>query len=306
VGEQQSLGQYLHDWLQTIKPPTLEYSTWRGYEQYVRLHLAPTLGRIKVAKLTPQHLQQLYADKLTEGRSSTTVHHLHACIHKALEDGLRFGLVQRNVADLVRAPPMRKSAMRAYTPEQVRTLTSGMREGELLGLQWCDVNLETGLVHIQGTLKVAAAGKRALGKPKTSGSRRKIVLTATAVEALRAHRVRQDAARQHMGIAWHDTDLVFPNTIGNALDPTNFYRYQFKPLLKRAGLPPLRFHDCRHTAATLLLLSGIHLKVVSEMLGHSSVTITLNLYSRVLPDMQKEAMAAMERLLNDRAAEERR
>jgi integrase len=316
VAETVTVGRYLQDWLDGCKPPALEYSTWNGYEQYVRLHLTPSFGGTKLVKLSPQQVQALYAEKLAAGLSSTTVRHIHACLHRALDQALRFGLVQRNVASLVKAPPMRKSAMRVYTPEQAKlllaaargerlealyvlALSTGMREGELLGLTWRDVNLETGTVHVQASMKHVGGGKRLIGKPKTSGSRRKLTLTPRALDALTAHRARQLTERTRLGPAWQEHDLVFCNTVGNALDPTNFYRYEYKPLLKRAGLPPIRFHDLRHTAATLLLLSGIHPKVVSEMLGHSTVTITLNLYSHVLPDMQQAATDAMERLLGN-------
>lgn len=314
AAEKLTLAHYLHDWLDGIRPPTLEYATWNSYEQFIRIHLIPAIGSTRLAKLTPQQLQKLYADKLAEGKSSTTVRHIHACLHKALEDALRFGLVQRNVASLVKAPPMRKHAMQVYSPDQARkllttaqgerleaayvlALSTGMREGELLALKWRDVDLDEGVIRIQTTLKRAPLGKRTIGKPKTAGSRRKVMLTPTAQSALKRHKVRQLEERLQAGPGWQDHDLVFTNTVGNALDPTNFYRYQYKPLLKRAGLPYIRFHDLRHSAATLLLLSGVHPKVVSEMLGHSSINITLNLYSHVLPDMQASATTAMERLL---------
>jgi integrase len=315
VPDRQTVAHYLKDWLEGCKPPALEYSTYAGYEQYVRLHLIPAFGSTKLGQLTPQQVQRLYRDKLAQGKSTTTVRHIHACLHRALEDAVRFGLVQRNVADLVKAPQFHKHPMQVYTPEQARklletakgmrlealyvlALSTGMREGELLGLKWREVDIDAGSIQIQQTLKVAGQGKRVFGKPKTAGSRRKIMLTRTGVAALRAHRSRQLEERLQSP-AWHDNDLVFANTVGNALDPTNLYRYDYKPLLRRAGLPLIRLHDLRHTAATLLLLSGVHPKVVSEMLGHSSVNITLNLYSHVLPDMQASATNAMEQLLGE-------
>jgi integrase len=316
VADKLTVSQYLHDWLDGCRPPALEYQTWRVYEIYIRVHISSALGSMKLTQLSPQQLQKFYTDKLASGKSSTYVRHIHACIHRALEDALRFGLVQRNVANLVKAPPMRKRPMAVYTPEQVRTflsitrgerlealyvlaLSTGMRLGEMLGLKWHDVDLEGGLVQVQTTLKLSVHGGREVGKPKTAGSQRKVMLTPTAIAALRAHRVRQLEEHLQAGETWQDTGLVFTNTIGNALDPTNVYKYQYKPLLKHAGLPMIRLHDLRHTAATLLLLSGIHPKVVSEMLGHSSINITLNLYSHVLPDMQASATSAMERLIGE-------
>lgn len=309
-----TVARYLADWLDGCKPPALEYSTWRVYEIYIRIHITPMLGTTKLTQLARQQLQKFYTEKLASGKSSTYVRHMHACLHRALADALRFGLVQRNVADLVKAPPMGKRPMHVYTPEQARTfleatrgdrlealyvvaLSTGMREGEMLALKWRDVDLEGGVIQVQTTLKLSERGTRTIGKPKTSGSRRKVMLTPTAITALKAHRIRQLEERLQAGSAWHENDLVFTNTIGKSLDPTNVYKYHYKPLLRRAGLPLIRLHDMRHTAATLLLLSGIHPKVVSEMLGHSSINITLNLYSHVLPDMQASATSAMERLL---------
>jgi integrase len=197
------------------------------------------------------------------------------------------------------ASPNAHSRLQGLDALYVLALSTGMRQGELLGLKWREVDLDAGVLSVQQTLKVTTHGQRTLGKPKTGSSRRKVMLTPTAMTALIAHRTRQLEERLQAGPAWHDTGLVFTNTVGNALDPTNFYRYEYKPLLRRAGLPLIRFHDTRHTAATLLLLSGVHPKVVSEMLGHSSVNITLNLYSHVLPDMQASATNAMERLLSE-------
>jgi integrase len=131
-------------------------------------------------------------------------------------------------------------------------------------------------------------------EPKTARSRRQIALSATAVEALRHHLERQVVERKQMGSAWEDLGLVFPNSVGRPLDNVNLLRYWFHPLLERAGLPRMRFHDLRHTAATLLLGRGVNPKIVSEMLGHASVAITLDIYSHVMPHMQQQAAQAMD------------
>src|SRR5262249_49177987 len=140
--------------------------------------------------------------------------------------------------------------------------------------------------------------------PKTKRSRRRIALPPSTCEALLCHWARQSKERLALGPAWHDRDLVFPNVVGNLTDPRSLRQRWFKPLLRAADLPPIRFHDLRHTAATLLLLEGVHPKVVSEMLGHASIAITLDLYSHVLPDMQREATVAMERALGTRESSE--
>jgi integrase len=136
--------------------------------------------------------------------------------------------------------------------------------------------------------------------PKTKGSRRTIALTMAAVEALRAHGMRQEAERAQLGAHWHEHDLVFPNTVGRPLDGINLLERQFHPLLERAGLPRIRFHDLRHTAATLLLGQGINPKIVSELLGHAQVAITLDIYSQVMPHMQQQAATAMDALLESK------
>lgn len=229
---------------------------------------------------------------------------------------MRWGVAPRNVCDLVDAPRMATHEMRVLTPPQVKMLletargdrwealyvlavTSGMRLGELLALKWRDVDIEAANLQVRGNLQRTTAGL-VIGTPKTTKSRRKVALTAMAVEALRQHRVRQLEERLRLGEAWgdgDDADLVFPNGVGKPMEGTDLLRTQFYPLLSRAGLPRVRFHDLRHTAATLMLLERIPAKVVSEMLGHSTIAITLNLYSHVLPEMQQEATLALDRLL---------
>jgi integrase len=212
--------------------------------------------------------------------------------------------------------------MTVLTPAQARTLlaaaagdrlealymlalTTGMRQGELLALTWANVDLDTGALMVTATVQYAAGGGFTFLPPKTKRSRRKIALPAAAVAALRKHKARQISERARVGSAWDDLDLVFPNACGRPLDGTNVLRQQLQPLLRRAGLPPIRFHDLRHTAATLPLRKGVNPKIVSELLGHSSVSITLDIYSHVLPDMQEQAAAAMDEALGDDTRQQR-
>jgi integrase len=200
--------------------------------------------------------------------------------------------------------------MRPLSPTQARTLldavegnrlealyvlavTTGMRQGELLGLGWEDVDPEAGTVRVRRTLTLAKGGPR-LTEPKTKGSRRSIRLTASAVEALVRHRVRQDSEGAAAGGKWNDWDLVFCTRRGTPIRRDNLHDKHWKPLLKRSGLPDTRFHDLRHTCATILLTKGVHPKIISEMLGHSSIAITLDTYSHVIPGMQEAAAKAME------------
>jgi integrase len=200
--ERQTFGRYLDGWLIT-KKPAIEPSYWLRCEQYVRLHIKPTLGRVTLVKLTPQQLQVLYAYKLEDGVASNTVRHLHATIHVALEDALRLGLVARNVADLVQPPKAPHLEMKTYTPEQanqlleaargdflealyVLMLTTACRIGELLGLRWSALDLDRGEMHIALALKQVGS-KRFLGKPKSPRSRRMIPLTPIAIASLKRH-----------------------------------------------------------------------------------------------------------------------
>jgi integrase len=174
-----------------------------------------------------------------------------------------------------------------------------MRQGELLGLRWADVDLDAARLHVSVAWQRRGEeqGGYALAEPKTASSRRQITLAPVAVDALRHHRARQLEERLGAGPAWQDNDLVFCNTLGRPIGASNLRRRSFEPLLKKAGLPHIRFHDLRHTAATLLLKQKVPVKVVSEMLGHSQVGVTLNVYAHVMPDMQREAAAAMQNLL---------
>lgn len=206
--------------------------------------------------------------------------------------------------------------MRVFTPDQARrflacivddplealyvlALTTGMRRGELFALQWADIDLDAGSLQVRWTLRHLVGRVYVLTPPKTPRSRRKIALSGRAIEALRRHRVRQLDQRRAAGEAWHEEDFVFTNAAGHALRGNHILQRHFAPILKRAELPARRFHDLRHTAATLLLLRGILPKIVFEMLGHSTVSMTLDTYSHVLPDMQRNAASALDRLLSN-------
>jgi integrase len=312
VGDKQSIAQYLVSWLEMVKP-TVRPSTWQRYRELLLLHAVPTLGKVRLSRLNAQHIQSLYAAKLESGLSPTTVHHLGTALHGALAKAERLGLVARNVCDLVDVPRMADHEMHVLTPQQVRTLldtvhgdrlealyvlaiTTGMRQGELLALRWRDVDLGRGSVSVRATLRRMKQGGYTFAPPKTKRSQRQITLTQRAVEVLRRHRLHQNVERLESPV-WEDNDLVFPNTLGRPMDGTNLLHYHFYPLLKRTGLPRIRFHDLRHTAATLLLGRGVNPKIVSEMLGHASVGITLDTYSHVLPTMQQSAAAEMDAAL---------
>ncbi len=314
--ERQTVGQYLASWLDVVKHQ-LEPGTFRRYRNFVQGHIIPVLGKVSLSKLTAQQVQNLYAKVLDKGLSTTTVHHLHGAFHKALSDALKLGLVQRNVTEMVSPPRRRHTEMMTLSKEQARALlaavhddrfeavyvlalSTGMREGELFALRWQDVDLDVGILSVRGTIKEGEKGFF-IGKTKTANSRRQIDLSTNVVAALRRHRKRQDKEKELLGEAWDSTlDLLFPNTVGNSMIPDHFVKRHFKRKLKEVGLSPeIRFHDLRHTAASLLLKEGVNVKVVSEMLGHADVSITLRIYAHVLPSMQKDAASVMDNVLGN-------
>lgn len=314
----QSLSQYLTSWYETVQPQ-VRPSTYRRYGDYTR-HLKAGLGRQPLAQLSPQQVQQFYARKIADGLSPTTVYNIHGMLHRALDDAMRLGVLSRNVTELVRPPRKATREMRTLSPEEVRrflgvvqgdrfealyvlALSTGMREGELLGLRWQDLDLDQAVLRVR--LNVAETATRyVLAEVKTAYSRRSIGLIPAAVAALRQHQERQHAQRQRLGDAYDASlDLVFPNRNGGIMIPDNLAKRSFKQHLEAAGLPrSIRLHDFRHTAATLLLSAGVNVKVVSEMLGHADVGITLRVYAHVLPHMQQSAMTAMAGLIGESPA----
>ena len=307
--ERQMVAEFLTHWLKMVKP-TIRRSTFIRYEEHVRLHTVPIIGKIHLPRLTPQHLQDLYAKKLAEGLSPTSVRHLHTVLHRALKQALRWDLVVRNVSEAVDPPRRARSEYQALTVEEVRRLlaaskgnrlealyvlavTTGMRRGELLGLHWRDVYLDQGTLQVRYTLQQGGY----VGEPKTAKARRQIDLPTLAVEALQRHRIHQLKDRYEAGPRWSDTDFVFTNALGNYVDPDNLRHRTFAPLLRRAELPSIRFHDLRHTSATLLLALDTRPKVVQELSGHSQIAVTRDVYSHVLPTMQREAMNGLDDLL---------
>jgi len=315
-----TVGEYLSHWLATYAKHNVRPTTYRSYEQLIRLHIVPALGNVKLQKLTPVQLQAFYSDKLTTGRldgkagglSPRTVLHLHAVIREALHQAMRWQLVTRNIADAVEPPRAKRAQITTWEPDDVArfleasaddtyapiwlvALTTGMRRGELLGLRWSDVDLTRGELQVRQSL-VEVDGKPVFQEPKTASGRRKVALSSATLAALRTHRTRQLELRLSLGSDWRNMDLVFGNADGGPILPANLLR-AFRRIIQRAGVPPITFHALRHTHATLLLKEGLHAKIVSERLGHANIGITLDTYSHVLPDMQREAAESIDRAL---------
>lgn len=305
-----TVSAFIKDWLEDSVRGSVRQSTYQRDESLCRVHIVPALGKKKLKTLNPSDVQRFYRTKLDSGLSSATVHKLHVVLHKALKRAVRFGLVARNVADDVDAPKVHKEEVQPLSSEEARKLLetakgdslealyvvavqSGLRQGELLALRWEDVNFEARTVQVRRTL-TRNGGKLAVGPTKTSKGRRTVRLTQDAVEALQEHLARQLVEIDKAGDKWQENGLIFCTGKGTLINPTNLRKRSLAPLLQQAGLPPMTFHQLRHTAATILLLKNVNPKVVSEMLGHATIAITLDTYSHVLPNMQDSAVAAME------------
>lgn len=302
--ERLTTAAYLTKWIDGARV-NVRPTTAIRYEGLIRRHLIPRLGRIPLARLSAQDLGRCYAGMIGEGLAPRTAGHAHRVLGRALRDAEASGLVVRNVARLTRAPRVPYQEMHALSIDEahrlieaahgdrlealvVLALSTGAREGELLALRWSDVDLDAGVVRIQRTLLRTPTGLT-FAEPKTASSRRSIPIGRATVAALRAHRQRQATERL--------TDLAFANTLGGPVNAGEMLR-AFYALLTRAGLPRVRFHDLRHTAATLMLGAGVHAKIVAERLGHSTPMLTLTVYSHVTPTMQRAAADELDAVLS--------
>jgi integrase len=309
--ENMTIGEYLARWLNDAVRGTVRQRTFERYESIVRVHLIPAIGGVKLKALTPAHVRGLYREKLDAGLAPRSVLHIHRTLSKALKQAVMDGLIPRNAAAPVKPPRPRREEIRPLDREQVRALfeaargdrlealyvvavTAGLRRGELQGLKWEDVDLEAGTLQVRRTLSEPKGGY--IFEAPKSGKGRNIRLTQRATTALREHRKRQLEERMERGSLWQDHGLVFPSSVGTPLLGGNLNR-AFKATLQRVGLPEIRFHDLRHTCATLLLRQGVNPKFVQELLGHADISLTLNVYSHVLPDMGDAAAGAMDAAL---------
>src|SRR5829696_4537588 len=312
--ENLTVGEYLDVWLKGSVYGSVRRSTYDRDTYLVNNHIKPVLGRLRLKKLNSAHVQSFYRDRLDERLSGSTVHKMHDILRRGLMQAVKWHLVPRNVADAVKPPRPAPKEIRALSADETRMLKAavgnrlealyvlavhtGMRRGELLGLKWSDVDLKNASVSVRRTLTRTDNGKRVvLGEPKTKKSRRTIRLTPQAVETLRSHLERQLQDMEILGDRYQDQGLVFTTNTGTPINPSNLRQRNFAPLLKQAGLPHIRFHDLRHTCATLLLSRGVHPKFVQELLGHATIAITLDTYSHVMPSMGDATAKAMEDVL---------
>jgi integrase len=305
-----TVAQWLARWLEMVKP-TVEPGTFAPYERHVRLHLAPHVGGIKLARFGKAQVHSLYATLASRGMSAAMQNKVAVTLTVALHQAVRNDLLPGNPAAGIRKPKATKPEMTPLDPDQVAAfleaaqadrlyafyltmLDTGARPGELFALRWDDINLDAGYLTVSRSLE-EIAGRLRVKEVKTPRGRRRIDLTAGTVAALAEHR-KAMLAEGHIG------GPVFCNTEGGYLRRTALRVRSFKPILERAGLPHIRLYDLRHTCATLLLLADVNAKVVSERLGHASITRTLDTYSHVLPTMQRKAADLLGQILGRRPA----
>jgi integrase len=308
----QSVKDYLKHWL-GIHGPTIKASTWATYGYNLNANIIPTLGHIPLQKLTPDQIQKCYTGLAEEGLKASSIRFIHTILKSALADAIEWGKLARNPCSKVKLPRIEKHDIMPLTQEQTQVLlqyirghkleclvslalATGMRQGELLALHWHDIDFEQKVVQIRRTLSYIPKKGLSEEEPKTAKSRRSITLTAFAIDALKQHRTAQVEARLQSCARWQDKDLVFCNGQGGYIWHMNM-ETAFKRLLQEAGLPARRFHDLRHTAAVALIIKGVHPKVIQEILGHSSIVITMDIYGHVFPSMQRDAMAHMDDFL---------
>jgi len=294
---QLTLAEWLAEWL-TATRDQLKPQTWSRYESLARLQLVPVLGGVKLTALHADHIRRLHVALAEAGLSRTTQHHAHVVLGTALQAATDRGLIAVNPVRAVRAPRMavrektiltREEAQRLlrtargdpYYPLYVLALTTGMRVGELLALRWRDVDLERATLTVNGTVVQTLDGGLAIQEPKTKNARRQVQLSGIAAAALRAIEGRDG--------------LVFPAPDGGLMTANALLNRHFRQLVRKAGcLPSATLHDLRHTCATHLLEDGVPAHVVSRMLGHASVAITLSIYAHVTPRLLDAARTAMD------------
>ncbi len=305
IGPSIVLQEYLEDWLENVHKTTIRLSTYLNYRKLLSNYLVPGLGNIKLQKLTPQQVQTFYSKKLNEGLSPKTVSNIHGVLHKALDNAVKWNMLPRNVCDAVTPPRVPRKELNFLTEEQARILlkevnehrlealltlavTTGMRRGELLALRWQDINFTDNSLQVKRAVSYFQNYGYVESEPKTSRSRRTIKLPAFVIDILIQHREYQAEQQRTAGDAWVTKGLVFTNAWGDYYSPSTMLKV-FKRFLESIDMPHMRFHDLRHSAASILLAMKVHPKVVQEILGHSQITTTMDIYSHAMPSLQDDA-----------------
>lgn len=310
TGPKQKLADHLTYWLEQVKKRYVRPATYVRYRRALNVHILPALGHLSLNKVTLRTIQQFYNRKLDEGQSISYVSMMRNILHQAFEHAVKERLIVVNPCHGASLPTRKDRDIPLLTAEQARQLLQaaqgtvleafialavmvGLRHGELLALQWQDIDFTQRTLSVHHSLTVDYDNRDIIGDPKTKTSERVILLPRPGIDVLLAHRARQKEDRLKAGPKWEHNDLVFSTSEGKRLQSSNVRR-RFYRLLARIGLPRMHVHDLRHSASTLLRSMGVDLKVIQQILGHSKLDITANVYSHVLPTMQQEAVEKME------------
>lgn len=299
-----TLATFLDAWLEDSVKPSVRPRTFDSYRSVVETHLKPSMGKLTLTKLAQGHIIKMMGEKRAEGASERTIGYIRTVLRIALQQAMRMDLVHRNVAALVKPPALKQFEATALDAEQasafleqVRSdrlealygvaLTLGLRQAEAFGLRWRDVDLDRGLLTVRYQLRMVE-GEPTWVEPKSRRSRRTVTMPTPLVLMLKSHRSRQLEERLAVGPKWKDHDLIFSTPLGTPLDGSNV-RKQFIGHLVTAGLPEIRFHDLRHSAASLLAARGVSQRVVMEILGHTQMSTTNNIYTHITTASMKDA-----------------
>jgi len=310
-GSSQRVEDYLARWLEDSVRPSVRWTTHRAYSLCMR-RLFPRVGYLRLASLTPQAVQAAYAALLAKGLSRRSVEQTHTVLHRALRQAVLWGLMLRNPTEAVTVPRPPRREMHTLTEEEVGRLfnatrghrlhalwvllaTTGLRLGEARGLLWSDIDFASGRLVVNRALQRHTGLGHVFVEPKTARSRRTVYLAPGTLSALSEHRRLQVEDHLEAGPEWKNTGLVFTTGVGRPADGTWVSKWFYRAL-DQAGLPRVRIHDLRHTAATHLLLRGVHPKVVQELLGHSTISLTLDTYSHVAPALHAPVADHMQAL----------
>nr|WP_269751019.1 site-specific integrase [Paenactinomyces guangxiensis] len=303
-----TFNELLFDWLKNVKPK-VKKTTFSRYNRIVNFYISDTIGRIRLAELKPIHISRFYAEKELSPNSIKAIHNV---VNGSLGWAVKMKLIKENPAAGIELPRPKPRNFNVWTPEEINrflevarprrafpiyylTLMTGMRRGEVLGLKWEDIDFENSIIHVSRSWTVSDKVKIIHEGGKTANSRRSIHVSRSVLDVLKIHRERQQEEHKQLGIT---SDFVFTTGKGELYHPDTISEF-FHETQQAAGVPRIRFHDLRHTHASILLQKGVHPKIVSERLGHSSISITLDIYSHLIPTIQKEAADAIESFMGD-------
>lgn len=317
-----TLAEYMTRWLNDYVKFNCAPRTREIYEYIVHTHIIPSgIGKLALDKVKPIQIQNYYSEKLTNGRkdgkgglTARSVIHHHRILHEALEHAVKWQIIGNNPAKAVTPPRLEKKEVNVLSKEQIHTLlegtknkyfheavffaiSTGMRRGEIFGLRWSDIDFINQTISIRQTLqRLKGQGLVFKKSAKTDGSRRSLAISGEVIKLLKILKAKQEESRLKLGLYYQDHDLVFSNEDGSPIN-IDYLSREFGRLVKKLDIPYVRFHDLRHTHATLLLQQGEHPKIISERLGHSTISITMDIYSHVMPNMQKEATDKLDKFL---------